>query len=201
MNDTREHILLTALQLFLQNNFKEVTMRQIVDKSGMSKGAFYHYFESKEQVFAEVIDHFFLNLITADYAQFSQQSLKQFYNDILHKTAENIAAPASIDPNTISPNNNYYHLIFDAMRMLPGFKEKQLEQQRQQLEAWKNVVHIARRHGEIHTLMTNEQVAKLFIFLSDGLSINLVMNDSVNKANAQAELKLLWDGLYTTLKL
>ena len=54
MNESKEHIITVASKLFLQKNFKEVTMKEIVDKTGLSKGAFYHYFESKEQLFLEV---------------------------------------------------------------------------------------------------------------------------------------------------
>jgi AcrR family transcriptional regulator len=58
MNDTKEHIITTSLKLFLQKNFKEVTMKEIVNATRLSKGAFYHYFESKEKVFKEVVRHF-----------------------------------------------------------------------------------------------------------------------------------------------
>ena len=59
MNDSKEHILLASLNLFLQKNFKEVTIKEIVEITGLSKGAFYHYFQSKEQLFEEVMEHFF----------------------------------------------------------------------------------------------------------------------------------------------
>ena len=52
---SKEHILITAFSLFLQKSFKEVTMKEIVKETGLSKGAFYHYFESKEQLFLELL--------------------------------------------------------------------------------------------------------------------------------------------------
>jgi len=51
MNDSREHILTIAFKLFFQKGFKEVTMSQLVAESGLSKGAFYHYFSSKEELY------------------------------------------------------------------------------------------------------------------------------------------------------
>ena len=56
VNTTKEHILNVCTHLFLQKGFKEVTMKEIVEKTGMSKGAIYHYFNSKEQLFLEVIN-------------------------------------------------------------------------------------------------------------------------------------------------
>lgn len=55
MIDSKEQILKIALLLFLQKGFKGVTMNEIVKMSEFSKGAFYHYFSSKEEVFKEVI--------------------------------------------------------------------------------------------------------------------------------------------------
>ncbi len=51
MNQTKEFILKTAFSLFLQKNYKAVTLKEIVDKTGLSKGAFYHYYTSKEKLF------------------------------------------------------------------------------------------------------------------------------------------------------
>jgi len=47
MSDTKTHILMVSLKLFLQKNFKEVTMKEIVKETGLSKGAFYHYFDQE----------------------------------------------------------------------------------------------------------------------------------------------------------
>jgi AcrR family transcriptional regulator len=51
MIPTKEHILSTAFKLFFEHGFKGVTMRELVKASGMSKGAFYHYFSSKEELY------------------------------------------------------------------------------------------------------------------------------------------------------
>src|SRR5579863_7181554 len=48
--DTRAGILKVALQLFLQKGYKNVSYQDIVKKSGLSKGAIYHYFKSKEDL-------------------------------------------------------------------------------------------------------------------------------------------------------
>ena len=55
-NKTKEHILNVCTGLFLQKGFKDLTMKEIVEKTGMSKGAIYHYFDSKENLFLEVIN-------------------------------------------------------------------------------------------------------------------------------------------------
>jgi len=62
MSPTKEHIILTAFRLFLKKGYKEVTMSMLVKATGLSKGAFYHYFENKEQLFIETLDNLFFPL-------------------------------------------------------------------------------------------------------------------------------------------
>jgi AcrR family transcriptional regulator len=47
---TRQHILSTALDLFRTHGFDPVTMRDIAKKSGSALGAAYYYFPSKESL-------------------------------------------------------------------------------------------------------------------------------------------------------
>ena len=56
--DTRTNILRTALQLFLQKGYKNVSYQELVKKTGLSKGAIYHYFASKEELLLAVFDIF-----------------------------------------------------------------------------------------------------------------------------------------------
>jgi len=199
MSDSREHILDTALVLFMQKSFKEVTMREIVEQTGLSKGAFYHYFSSKEQVFEEVIRFFFSELMVGDYGKFSHDSLYAFYNDILAEIDNKIKRSKIKDKDGEKLfNANHYFLIFDAMKMLPGFKKELEEQQRIEMEAWVNIMGIARDKGEINSTMTNEQLAKMFVYLNDGVGINLIMKDGL--LTVGKELKPLMDGLYNLIK-
>jgi AcrR family transcriptional regulator len=51
---TAQKINRTALRLFFKNGFDGVTVDEICEKAGVSKGAFYVYYKSKEQVIVEV---------------------------------------------------------------------------------------------------------------------------------------------------
>lgn len=57
--DTRELIIQNSFILFLKNGIKEVSINEIIKSCDLSKGAFYHHFESKEQVYMEVLNRFF----------------------------------------------------------------------------------------------------------------------------------------------
>jgi len=51
----RERLARTALRLFAQRGYNGVSNREIVEACGLTKGAIYWYFESKEHLFRTVI--------------------------------------------------------------------------------------------------------------------------------------------------
>lgn len=59
-NPTRDHILSTAFKLFFRKGFKEVTMSELMKSTGLSKGAFYHHFTSKEQLYNEAMGKYLI---------------------------------------------------------------------------------------------------------------------------------------------
>jgi len=53
---TRARLLDAAKEIFEENGFLEARISDIAERAGLSHGAFYHYFDSKEQVFREVAE-------------------------------------------------------------------------------------------------------------------------------------------------
>lgn len=51
--ETRQRIYDTAMDLFTRKGFTRVSVDDICDKIGVSKGTFYYYFKSKDQVLLE----------------------------------------------------------------------------------------------------------------------------------------------------
>ena len=55
--DAKKKILDSAFNVFVSNGYNDTTMSHIVKESGLSKGAIYHYYSSKKELFASLIDH------------------------------------------------------------------------------------------------------------------------------------------------
>jgi len=53
---TRQKISAAAKNLFSTHGYSETTIDDIITAAGVTKGAFYHYFKSKEAVCGEIID-------------------------------------------------------------------------------------------------------------------------------------------------
>ena len=57
-NATRQALLDSAVSLFEEFGYDVTSVQQIVDKAERTKGAFYHYFDSKEDLLHEIHDGF-----------------------------------------------------------------------------------------------------------------------------------------------
>lgn len=52
---TKEKICKEAYRLFAEKGFKEVTMTDICEKTGLSRGGLYRYYSGTEQIFSEIL--------------------------------------------------------------------------------------------------------------------------------------------------
>jgi AcrR family transcriptional regulator len=52
--ETRARLVTAAKEVFERDGFLDARISDIAEKAGLSHGSFYHYFESKEEVFREV---------------------------------------------------------------------------------------------------------------------------------------------------
>jgi AcrR family transcriptional regulator len=59
----RERLLESAKRLFSQKGYYATSVEDIVASAGLSKGAFYFYFKSKEELFKSLVEEMHLNIV------------------------------------------------------------------------------------------------------------------------------------------
>lgn len=56
MADTKERILITALQLFARDGYEAVSVRTIAEELGITKGALYRHYRNKRDIFDSIVE-------------------------------------------------------------------------------------------------------------------------------------------------
>jgi AcrR family transcriptional regulator len=88
MNITKNRIKNTAMRLFLTKGYS-VGINEIIEKAGTSKGAFYHHFKSKEDLFIETVDDFFFAYLDdAKFSEVDKYPLGEKINSLIRLTFE-----------------------------------------------------------------------------------------------------------------
>ena len=118
--NTKEKIAEIAFQLFTQNGYKATSIAQLVTSSGLSKGAFYHHFKSKQAVYEYVIDCYFLSYYRDfDWVLFEKLTLDEFKSEITKMYIEFISQIKMLTQNNTS---KYFILFFEAYNNINDFK-------------------------------------------------------------------------------
>lgn len=108
--ENRERIAAEALTLFAEKGFAGVGIQEIVDKSAVSKPTLYHYFGSKEGLFAFLLDRDFRPMIGR------LESLSQSERDIFTKLKDILAFMLSLCHQKRSFFRIYLHLFHSPLR-------------------------------------------------------------------------------------
>ncbi|VTR53710.1 transposon Tn10 tetC protein [Actinobacillus pleuropneumoniae] len=104
--ETINQILTVALNLFMQKGYEQTSIQDIINElGGLTKGAIYHHFKSKEEIWQAVIDHAFkgvdemLSGIRDDNGLNGLEKLRKISQVSLDNAARNELA--SVGPNLL----------------------------------------------------------------------------------------------------
>lgn len=119
--ETRDKILFISFKTFLNKGYEHTTMKDLVLASGLSKGAFYHYFSNKEMLYNAVIDTYFLAYFQeVEWGRFKdfsfseiETNMKLFYTNFVNEIC-------SFSSNGLS---NYFVMFYQANEIHPQFSE------------------------------------------------------------------------------
>jgi AcrR family transcriptional regulator len=122
MSNTKEFILETSFKLFLNKGYRNTSMSNLVTETKLSKGAFYHYFKNKEELYQEVINRYFISYYkSVDWDSLKDMNLvelemmiKEFYKSFVPE----------ILALTKKGMSRYFILFFEAYEEYPKFKEE-----------------------------------------------------------------------------
>jgi len=86
-SDRKNQILEAAFKVFVDKGYSKTTMDDIVKVSGLSKGALYHYYKSKKELFLSLIDHWEIYTFNNFY---DKESKDKKASDILRSFGKNV---------------------------------------------------------------------------------------------------------------
>jgi TetR/AcrR family transcriptional regulator, transcriptional repressor for nem operon len=194
MKDTREYIIDEAYKLFLNHSYEAVSISMISEAIGFTKGALYHHFKNKEELFHAVIDkHFPITSIDVDVHAITLKEYTEVCIKHTHKILKSI-----IENNENFVPIDYLSLIADSFRHYKGFAESKTRLITDDVEKVKIIIQNAITKGEIRSDIDVPVVASQYFSLSIGMAGDIMRNSSVKSAIKSLEGQL--NQLYYLLK-
>ena len=178
MDNTKEFIIDEAFKLFLNHSYEAVSISDISKAIGFTKGALYHHFKNKEELFKSVIDKYVhIHEFDADVDTISLEE----YIELTVAQADKIIRHLFSFSLVFKPIN-FMSLISDAFRHYPGYSELKGEFISNEIAKTKRVLENAIQRGEIRNDINPSLIATNFFSINMGLAGNLVRNNSIDDA-------------------
>lgn len=174
MCDTREYIIDQAYSLFLSRSYEAVSISEISKAIGFTKGALYHHFKNKEELFKSVINKYLP--IEKYFAPLVEVTLKE-YIEISIKSADEIVHNILGNKLGFIPLT-YLALFIDAFRHYPEYAKEKERLIQGELEKIKIIIVKSIEKGEIRKDINPDFMAMNFLSISTGIAGNLVQNYS-----------------------
>ncbi|HOP03843.1 MAG TPA: TetR/AcrR family transcriptional regulator [Tenuifilaceae bacterium] len=180
MKNTRVRILSESFKLFLSKGYREVTMKELVEKSKLSKGAFYHYFSSKEELFKESVKAFLLEGLnvksfTPSYMVSLAENLKNFVD-----FKANMFSEMQETSNDNNLDTGYFTLVFQAIKLFPEIRNELISAAANEVETLEKIFITGIENGEVHGGLSPDWLAKLFSLMIDGAELNSVIGGEMD---------------------
>jgi AcrR family transcriptional regulator len=166
--ETRESIISCAVSFFKEKGFQETSMEEIAEKSDVSKGTLYNYFQDKESI---LVGYF--QIIIADYGKRMNESFVE--NKDIKSTLYSLLDFIS----SIFKNDKELAVTYFKYRMPSRFDVTLDSSQRSGIEKWVlEIMEKAQKEGQLRTDIPALVLTRNFQFLAMSFFISTIYTDT-----------------------
>lgn len=197
-NNKRDHLFRSAFKLFLSKPFDAVSIVDIEETSGMTRGAITYYGKNKLGLFHEVVKHFLVNTqnLKQKMAWSNVGSLEEFIEAYVNGCQKTLDGFKDIDENVQNASSAYMGLILQICKFFPDLHEEYLKNRNHEMLLWIDCIQKAINSGEIQSNVDVMSTAKCFMDIFYGQSYL----DSLSMGLNTVELRMQMMNLYKLLK-
>jgi AcrR family transcriptional regulator len=176
--ETKEYIIDQAYCLFLNHSYEAVSISEISKAIGFTKGALYHHFKNKEDLFKAVIDKYLdLRIVGVNETKISLVE----YIDRVIEHAKIVFKNILADKHGTS-TLNYLALYIDAFRHYPRFTVEKGDFIQDEIMKLEGIIRNAVERGEVRKDINVKIIATNIFSLSIGLIVDLLFSNSTEQA-------------------
>ena len=193
---TKERIIEEAFKLFLTHNYEKVSISDLEQAVGKTRGAIFYFFKHKEEIFNEVIDTYMIKTQNPS-AKFNfdeDVSLEQFIHLYINRINTTMSKMLSL--SVVNIYKGYFSLYMQASRIYPNFAEIMTQNSVEEVNLWERVISRAIQSKEIKEVNTR-QYATLFRSCFLGLAFDRCLSYGLNTE----ELLVMYQNIYSQIKL
>jgi AcrR family transcriptional regulator len=165
--ETKENIIYNAVKFFKEKGFQETSMEEIAEKSDVSKGTLYNYFENKESI---LVGYF--QTIISDYGKKTKESFTE------NKDIKSALYHLLDFISCIFNNDKELAVIYFKYRMPSRFDTKLDSSQRSGIEKWVlEIIEKAQQDNQLRSDIPALVLTRNFQFLTMSFFISSIYTE------------------------
>lgn len=171
--EKKEQILDSAFECFAKKGFQTATMDDIVAHCGMSKGAIYNYFSSKEEIYLDLLTR----ATDKNFVQYHKHFAK-------HRTASSkidYLFNAYLSANPIDRKRLEYIVVFYEFNLHstrdPDLLQQLHERKRKLVTLVNDIIQEGQQQGEFKQDIPSQLYAERFWTIIDGVNLHAVYDE------------------------
>lgn len=198
-NNRKEQLYHEAFKLFLSKPFEAVSIADIEEASGMTRGAITYYAKDKLGLFYSVVKHYLVDTqnLRQKITKTEFVSLKEFLEEYVNCCQETMNRFSDVDKKVQNASRAYASLILQICKYFPDLHAQYLENRNQEIIMWIGILQKAIENKEIRSDIDIMNTARNFMNIFYGQSYL----DSLSAGLNVVELKMQLMNLYKLLKI
>ncbi|WP_277070561.1 TetR/AcrR family transcriptional regulator [Prevotella corporis] len=198
-NNRKEQLYHETFKLFLSKPFEAVSIADIEEASGMTRGAITYYAKDKLGLFYSVVKHHLVDTqnLKQKITKTEFVSLKEFLEEYVNCCQETMNRFSDVDKKVQNASRAYASLILQICKYFPDLHAQYLENRNQEIIMWIGILQKAIENKEIRSDIDIMNTARNFMNIFYGQSYL----DSLSAGLNVVELKMQLMNLYKLLKI
>ena len=198
--ETKDKILQKSFELFVGKGLTDVSIDDITKAVGVTKGAFYYHYKSKDELLVDVISKYvFLHLDgTMKVIQGSSGTTREKIESLFSVIAELESEFKKLTEGVIIDFRSFFLLVMEGVKKFPPLTKRYAlfhEGMRQKI---KEIIEKGKLQGDVLGFINSEDIAFLILGCTEGLMLQWVVNPEVEiKRLLKDSCGFIWQGIST----
>ncbi|MBU5464283.1 TetR/AcrR family transcriptional regulator [Anaerotignum sp. MSJ-24] len=202
MMNLRDSIVQSVFDLFISKGIDNVSVNDIIKELNMTKGGFYYYFKSKDELISEIIDKHVIKIIWRQLRLAEEQvsaeglpvkeKMRMFYTIVprpcIVDEQDNIIQCYSI--------KKFYFLLYDLIDKFPRLSDEYKKYYIENRNIFINIINEGKKQNVVRHDIDSENFAELLMATRDGMfSLYMINGEECIGEKIKMSFDVIWQQL------
>ncbi len=198
MSNLKDEIVNKSFFLFLNKGYKACSLRDLESATRLTKGAFYYYFRSKEEILKAGIDKYLSVIGDISETEFLQIGSLKRYIDVIMEQKERSAETLLRMFDFFIIEVAFFQLVLEVSSLFPEYRSRIDELSKGRLSRWEFMILKAKQQGEIDVTLDTSVLARNLMSVSTSM-LNIELGTE-NMSFVFSDMRMQFEQYYLLIK-